>query len=245
MDAINDSSNNAPKRIFCYGDSLTAGTSPPFGLYPYGPHLEGELNKMSSSSTTTTTSSSSSPTSVVRWRGLPGWTASRMTEYLDDADAGLRAVINGIRDPPVSLVIILAGTNDVGLWTSSISRKDESIDVSAAVEPILSLHRAVLACHGKNEDGRTSIIRTLAVGIPGSEWQKMNSAALSLCTEMNESLRKFASSHNEVSYVDFPFPYHRGDSKWNDDGLHLSPEGYQALGKELAPHVREILQSMD
>ena len=32
-------------RIFCFGDSLTAGTSPPeFATYPYAPHLEAALH---------------------------------------------------------------------------------------------------------------------------------------------------------------------------------------------------------
>ena len=36
----------APRRILCYGDSLTAGTTFPSvcALHPYAPHLERELN---------------------------------------------------------------------------------------------------------------------------------------------------------------------------------------------------------
>jgi len=57
-------SNQRRRRILCYGDSLTAGTSPPFNeLFPYGPYLETELN------------TSKEEEVVVRWRGLPGWTS--------------------------------------------------------------------------------------------------------------------------------------------------------------------------
>ena len=52
----NESLRNTPKqsplaaaniiRVFCYGDSLTAGTSPPsYELYPYAVHLEESINK--------------------------------------------------------------------------------------------------------------------------------------------------------------------------------------------------------
>jgi len=99
-------STSTPKRIFCFGDSLTAGTAPPLdGLYPYGKMLESELGE----------------NFVVRWRGLPGWTAQTMVEYLDDGTVGLRAAVNGIDNPPLSLVIILAGTNDIGFLTSSMT----------------------------------------------------------------------------------------------------------------------------
>ncbi|KAL3771365.1 hypothetical protein ACHAW5_000074 [Stephanodiscus triporus] len=83
-------------RVFCYGDSLTSGTSPPSGaLFPYGPHLEDELNLLLAARSTTASSSSSSrsphSTAMVRWRGLPGWTAatnaraSRLRECVNDA----------------------------------------------------------------------------------------------------------------------------------------------------------------
>ena len=182
---------------------------------------------------------------MVRWRGLPGWTASAMVEYMDDPAGGLRSALNGIRNPSLSLVIILAGTNDVGSHTSSMfgSGSVGRVDSRSAADPILRLHRACLDCEG--EDGKKGI-HTLAVGIPGSAWQEMNPDAARLCSEMNDTLREFASSEERVSYVDFPFPFsRRGDAaKWSGDGLHFSPEGYEALGKGLAPCVKQILDGM-
>jgi len=163
-----------------------------------------------------------------------------MVDYVDDPSTGLRSALTGIRNPSLSLVIILAGTNDIGSLTSSMIRIDnDDIDANVAVEPILKLHKTCLDCEG--DDG-TNDIRTLAVGIPGSGWQEMNSKAATLCSGMNDALRNFASSHPErVTYLDFPFPYQRGDAKWSDDGLHMSSEGYETLGRELAPCVKQIL----
>mmetsp|Transcript_21180 Transcript_21180/g.30323 ORF Transcript_21180/g.30323 Transcript_21180/m.30323 type:complete len:263 (-) Transcript_21180:32-820(-) len=210
-----------PKRIFCYGDSLTAGTSPPLNdLYPYGQSLEIELGD----------------DVVVRWRGLPGWTAQTMVEYLDDGNVGLRAAVNGIDNPPISLVIILAGTNDIGFLTSSMAT-GAAPGIDAAVKPILNLHKACIdIAKGEHK------IRTLAVGIPGSAWQQMNASASKLADDMNSSIREFAQSYPDgmVSYTDFPFPYEKNDL-WCADGLHLSPEGYKHLGRDLAPIVRQIL----
>ena len=210
-----------PKRIFCYGDSLTAGTAPPLNdLFPYGQSLENELDDV-----------------VVRWRGLPGWTAQTMVDYLDDGNVGLRAAVNGIDNPPMSLVIILAGTNDIGFLTSSMT-SGSAPDVDEAVEPIVTLHKACLdITKGEHK------IRTLAVGIPGSTWQQMNSSASKLAYDMNSSIQEFAQSYPDglVSYTDFPFLYDKNEL-WCPDGLHLSPKGYARLGKDLAPIVAKILE---
>lgn len=162
-----------------------------------------------------------------------------MVDYMDDSAKGLQSSLDGIRNPSLSLVIILAGTNDIGSLTSSMVSNNGNVDVSlAAVDPILRLHKSCLDCEG---DGGKKDIHTLSVGIPGSAWQEMNPNAAKLCTEMNEALHKFASGQDRVSYVNFPFSYQRGDSKWSGDGLHLSPEGYETLGRELAPCVKQIL----
>lgn len=225
-------SSTPPKRIFCYGDSLTAGTSPPFDQsFPYCPHLERELNQGENKELV-----------MVRWRGLPGWTASAMVEFMDDPNVGLRSALSGIRNPSLSLVIILAGTNDIGSLTSSMlgssNNESDNVDACLAVEPILRLHKACL--DSQDRDGTKSIL-TLAVGIPRSAWQERNTKAAKLCSEMNEALKNFAYSEDRVSYVDFPFGYERYGANWSVDGLHLSPEGYEALGKGLVPCVKEIL----
>jgi len=100
----------------------------------------------------------------------------------------------------------------------------------------------------------------VAVGVPGSAWQEANGIASRMRDGVNEELRRFASSDEggkRVTYVAFPFPFSHGgrgragrdgdgdgegcSEFWNDDGLHLSEGGYEALGRRLAPFVFEIL----
>ena len=220
-------------RVFCYGDSLTHGSSPPsFSSFPYGPHLERELNQSFDDNTAVQ--------AVVRWRGLPGWTAVSMAKNLHDPTFGLKSAIDGISNPPLSLVVILAGTNDIGTLTcggvGGSSCKEDN-NANAIIDPIIQLHRACLDfCDGDC----SKLIRTIALGIPGSAWQKQNPTALNLCMEVNNGLRHFASMEDRVTYVDFPLPYD-GEDEWNVDGLHMSERGYEALGTALAPYVKEII----
>ncbi|KAL7544856.1 hypothetical protein ACHAWF_008213 [Thalassiosira exigua] len=60
------SSRISPKRILCYGDSLTLGTSPPsFETFPfYGPHLKRTLNDG--------TRDAAGKIEAVLWRGMLG-----------------------------------------------------------------------------------------------------------------------------------------------------------------------------
>ena len=70
---------------------------------------------------------------MVRWKGLPGWTAFSMVDYDNDASVRLWLTLHRICSPSVLLVIILAGTNNVGAFASSMN----DADVNLAVEPIL------------------------------------------------------------------------------------------------------------
>lgn len=106
-------------RILCYGDSLTAGTSP-LGqvLYPYAPHLERALHQQTTLRD-----------AVVRHRGLPGWTSEQMLADANGELTGLRTAIQA--GFPIDLVILLAGTNDL-----AYGDRPEPI-----VQTILGLHQ--------------------------------------------------------------------------------------------------------
>ena len=105
------------ERVLCYGASTTEGTSPPYEeQFPYAPALEQTLGDGV----------------VVRHRGLPGWTAKAMLDYANDEQRGICGILRRIRDPSVALAIILAGTNDVGCYTSA----DETF------EALVGLHGA-------------------------------------------------------------------------------------------------------
>ena len=47
--------------------------------------------------------------------------------------------------------------------------------------------------------------------------------------------------------VEFPFVYETPNDTniWGEDGLHMSKNGYEMLGKELAIDVKSILDTMD
>jgi hypothetical protein len=80
----------APK-VFCYGDSLTAGTSPPLNQeFPYAKHLQEKLRTMPGLES-----------SIVRWKGYPGWTSSALL-----SEGGLPALLDNIHASAGTLDLI-------------------------------------------------------------------------------------------------------------------------------------------
>lgn len=206
-------------RILCYGDSLTAGTSPPNAEYfPYAPYLEQALKDRGLENV------------VVRHRGMPGWTTQQMLKDLDGERTGLRsAIIGAIKQDPInalSLVILLAGTNDMAHHSTA--------DQIAA--NVRSLHEV------SYENG---VPRTLAIGIPPSGYQSQVPSAAALAVEINGKLEQFVSQEVKASYIAPPFPFKRGGAHWAPDTLHFSPRGYQVLADSLAPVVDQILNSLN
>ena len=219
-------------RILCYGDSLTAGSS---GMekYPYAPFLEAKLQKQQHSYA-----------AKVVWIGLPGWTTERMMQQIDNAQTGLQGALLRYKQQPAtsslssapsvpfSLVILLAGTNDLRLALRQGS-------VENAKKKILSnLYKLHDACY------RNGVPRTIAIAIPPSAWQEAEPEAAELAASINTSLRSFCFKHPQCTFVDFPFPYQRNDPNWFHDGLHFTEHGYQVLGESLAPAVTQILHSL-
>jgi lysophospholipase L1-like esterase len=184
-------------------------------LYPYAPVLEKALNERSDDSTQY----------IVRHRGMPGWTSSNMLGDLDGERTGLRTAVRAVKDPGLSLVIILAGSNDLG-WGFG----EEEI-----VGNLVSLHEV---CY---ENG---VPRTIAVAIPPSGYQSQNAAARELCATVNDRLRSYCSQEHRATFVPFPFAYDGGEN-WFSDGLHFSEKGYRALGESLAEPVIGVLESLD
>jgi lysophospholipase L1-like esterase len=220
-------------RILCYGDSLTAGTSG-WNLYPYAPYLEQGLLQLRDHGSI-----------AVRHRGNPGMKAAEMVTDLDGPQRGLRSAIQAVTNPALSLVILLAGTNDLGYALLSAP------NIEAAAEEISSnliqLH-AVCAELG--------VPRTIAIGIPPSGYQYVNEAARNLAASINERLEQYASSTMTadtqqasksflVTYMPFPFSYEPDGDNWNSDTLHFSEHGYRVLGESLVPVVDSILQGLD
>lgn len=196
------------KRILCYGDSLTAGTVPPdLATYPYAPHLESALKDRCHNV-------------LVRHRGLPGWSSSEMVKNVNDGTIGLRTAVRA--GMPLTLVIILAGTNDLAY----------NSDAASITESVVALHKV---CFDEQ------VPHTLAVGIPSSGYQSMNQEAADLAQAVNDGLQAYCQSEPRATFAPFPFPFSRNDEKWASDGLHFSAEGYRVLGTSLAPVVEQIL----
>jgi len=215
--AMNGASNNAESiRVLAFGDSLTAGTSPPdYNLFPYSNYLEDRLKLPPYEL--------SSPV-IVRHKGLPGWTASQLLEYAL-LDGGLESIIDRIQNPPLSLILLLAGSNDLAYETSA----------DKIFNSITSLHQI---CHDKG------IPHTIALGIPPSGYQSQVQSVGDLAQTINDSLERYClEKSNHMTFFRFPFAFQRGDDRWCSDGLHFTKKGYMQIAESLAPVVAHVVKN--
>jgi lysophospholipase L1-like esterase len=165
-----------------------------------------------------------------------------MLQAADDPQAGLRSAILAVKNPSLSLVIILAGTNDLAFEE----------DAQVIIDNVIALHKI------SHLEG---IRRTIAIGVPPSAWQASNEKSRTMASKINEALEEYCTSTKAVegaatsdadvaevvavaSYFPFPFGWSHGDSNWSPDGLHLSPEGYAELGTQIAPFVSDVLSEL-
>jgi len=205
------------KKIFCYGDSLTAGTTPGKEpqLFPYARSLEQELKTIDSNMNI-----------AVRWRGLPGWTAAAMVNQQDVDGVGLR---HALSNKGVDLAVILAGTNDLGY----VFQSQMEVDLAAR-----EITRSVTSLHTV---AHTEGVRTLAISIPDSGFQSQVPVAKKIVRKANENIEKWCLENCDMcSYLDFPFGWNTDDSRWAADGLHFSEEGYLEIARAIAPTVYAI-----
>lgn len=208
-------------RILCFGDSLTAGTSPlSRGDHPYAPHLETTLRQSEQFS-------SNDRSVMIRHMGYPGWTARQLLDTAND-ERGLRTLIRRVKDPSLSLVILLAGTNDLGY----------GFPPDRIAESIQSLHELCVV---------EGVPRTIAIGIPPSAFQKEDADFAKTARQTNEKIEEYCrlKSNGRSSFMKFPFDWSDEDDRWSSDGLHFSPKGYQVLGESLAPVVERMVQQLE
>ena len=184
---------DVPYRVLAFGDSLTAGFvrgDPTF--HPYANALQTSLERWAEQSENEVT---------VDHVGKPGWTSEQ-----------LYGILPG--DLPYDVIIILAGTNDLGFGSSA----------EAIISHLRSLHDVSL---------QRGVYHTMALAIPPSAFQQRDERARLKAATVNSALKSW--SDPRITFVPFPFPYDSSDSKWHSDGLHLSKEGYDELGLYLAP----------
>ena len=223
----------ASLRVLCYGDSLTAGTSPPLDtLYPFSPSLERAI-------------ASSTTPALCRHLGLPGATAAMMLQFANDEQRGLNSLLK--RTSP-HLAVILAGTNDLGYNTES----------GPIVRALTGLHELA---HDLEVPTIAVGIPPSAYQAQQSEAAELaiavNRELRAWCLQRGEMVpwrREFAGgkvvktggvSGPFAMYVDNPITaWRRDDGLWAPDGLHFSPEGYAKLGEGLAAVVVERLRRL-
>ena len=146
-----------------------------------------------------------------------------MLRSANEEKNGLQDFIDSNQDPPPSLVVILAGTNDLAYIGQA----------KPVVTCLPELHKMCWDA---------GVAKTVAVGIPPSAYQANHLDAADLCCEVNEALKDFCKSNPRATFVPFPFGFVR-DGRWASDGLHLTREGYNCLGSELALSVAQVLKS--
>lgn len=200
------------RRILCYGDSLTAGYCDGGRSFaPYGNALERSL----------TDAGTACEVSVC---GLSGHTAKRMATELCAANArdicgrvgrGLQRVLD--EDASPDLVVIMAGTNDLGHGTPP-----EEI-----VSHVARLHAA---CHARD-------IPTVALTAPCPAKDFRDGLAAEL-TRWARTVPNVLACLDTEELV----PRGEGSPLWDKDTLHLTPEGSRTLGQRLARHVLPMLR---
>lgn len=201
-------------KVFCFGDSLTSGSSPPLiESFPYGPHLEREIRNLSGKQDT-----------MVRWKGYPGWTASNLSQ-----EGGLGAILDDIQSKTgtnVDLVVILAGTNDLAYETNpdTIFNSIKAIHEIAHNRNIHTLALGVPDSAWQRQSVETAKVAS-EVNMKLQEW----SGAISVPSDFEPfPIQTFDPS----------------SGYWAPDGLHFSPQGYQYLGERVAPKVTTMLSNI-
>ena len=220
-----------PIRIFCYGDSLTAGTSPPTrALFPYAQTLQESL-------TCKAKADGNKLSFEVEHAGFPGWTADELRQQLvsDEKNDVQHKLLQRDPNKPDSsyydILIYLAGTNDLGI----------GLPEHDIVTNVLNVH--AWAHHVAR------IPFTMAISVPPAAYHSHDPAAAKRVAKVNKDLQAvirknfphFSVTSASTLWTPFPIPFGGADNKdaWATDGLHLSQRGYERLGEYLASVIFE------
>lgn len=209
-------------RVLCYGDSLTAGFCVEGRQYePYGRALAETLGAAGLAAC------------EVAVCGHSGHTAAEMVVNQDAAAVediggmvgkGLRRILE--EEPTPDLVLLMAGTNDIG----------REAHPQTILDDICRLHAMCHACG----------VRTVALAPPpapraaaGSSWETRR-------RQLSGLLAKWARGGRAAGVAALVdpgelVPSAMGSSLWDLDGLHLSPSGSRLLGQRLAQLVGPLL----
>ncbi|MCJ1369236.1 hypothetical protein MMC20_000446 [Loxospora ochrophaea] len=223
-------------KILAFGDSLTEGYTD-FGLtfHPYAPALKQKLLSL-----------------LPRWKvavDVNGQSGDTVLSSLGGSflqRLQISCPPSGTRTPKYDLVIILGGTNDLAYMTNDPEGPAKIFEELGVCYDHVLRSGASLLCLTVPEraiDGRTS---------------KLAERARSARLKLNELIAGFAVNHQareagtpNVFMMDLakkvPFPQNAGEdedqdaSVWSPDGLHMSSQGYDFVGEELARFIHSIL----
>ena len=202
-------------RALCYGDSLTAGFwAGGSRFHPYAGRLSVRLGGC-----------------TVDHIGLSGYTSAQMVQTLTrkteeggDIDSTARRWVSledALTSTHYTHVIILAGTNDLHTLRHAGGHRSAD-DVVGDVKTLL--RRAL-----------SSGARTLSLTMPQPAFESVRPQMALGRGEINDGLRRFAEATDNVWLVDLELALpHLNASEaerqrlW-DDGLHLTPAGYDQL----------------
>ena len=203
--------------VECFGDSLTAGTSPnfqpftPMRLYPYAHQLESSLKEEEGRGLGEKVS--------VHHEGFPGYTASELLRVA----GGLRQ-----RLQTTDVVVLLAGTNDLG-------HRHTAADVAGGV---WKLHEM---CHAAGAKTLALAIPGSAWQEASRSARQSADEANRLLREKCEQHAALCRFFDWPAAINYKANDGSDASLWNTDGLHMTEAGYVALGRALATPVVELL----
>eukprot|EP00403_Amphidinium_massartii_P040322 CAMPEP_0178448966 /NCGR_PEP_ID=MMETSP0689_2-20121128/42279_1 /TAXON_ID=160604 /ORGANISM="Amphidinium massartii, Strain CS-259" /LENGTH=234 /DNA_ID=CAMNT_0020074213 /DNA_START=165 /DNA_END=866 /DNA_ORIENTATION=- len=198
--------------ILCYGDSLTCGFyNGGTAFEPYGHALQESLCAMGLDCTVSSVGLSGLTAAELAARS----TSPAVIDTVGKCGKGLAKILEECSW--WDLVVIMAGTNDIG----------KCFQAASIMHSVEQLHRV---CHNSN-------VRTFALAAPyPTGWQTRRE-------HFNSLLASWAKAQPRcASYVDPEDIIPRQEKElWEKDRLHFSPKGSIRLGHGLAPFIRSAL----
>jgi lysophospholipase L1-like esterase len=225
-------------RILAFGNSLTEGYTD-FGtrFHPYAISLEKKLSSLSPGLNVTVDVNGQSGDRVLPELG---------GIFLERLQSSCPLVKSG-NPPKYDIVIVLGGTNDLGYM---INEPDCAAEI---FEGMRRCYEHVLLV------GSSLLCLTVPERAIDTRTSAMARRARDSRLQLNEMIAGFAQSHQEaedgkpkVFLMDLariaPFPADKGEDEafdqsiWSPDGLHMSSQGYDFVGEELAGFLHNLLQ---
>lgn len=199
------------KTILAFGDSLTHGMYVQQDgewrkTHPYAIRLQELIIQAKGDNTTTIIES-----------GISGEQAKSMAHRLP----------SDIQKYSPKLVIILGGTNDLGMHSP----------VEHTIKNILKLHETAL----KSSISESDPVYTLAMTIPELTWTKEDTGRL----KINREIREFVNRcRNRVAFLEMEHRFTQKNASnmiyWSPDKVHFSPLGYDMIGQYLYEAIRDF-----